>query len=124
MVPQEPAELFSNIQHNSGLFLERVTSPEKQVLGSQTRVPGIGTRRQQGKGPGGLRLPEKALGHVWHPILGVLGQGLRQGECVSPAAHEGHVRDIAQTKGASHEYCGAEGAGEVHRGPGLAVPVW
>lgn len=33
--------LFSNIQHNSGLFLERVTSPEKQVLGSQTRVPGI-----------------------------------------------------------------------------------
>lgn len=28
-----------------------------------------GTRRQQGKGPGGLRLPEKVLGHVRHPIL-------------------------------------------------------
>lgn len=27
------------------------------------------TRRQQGKGSRGVRLPEQALGQVWHPIL-------------------------------------------------------
>lgn len=49
-----------------------------------------------------------------HPHLRDLGQGLWQGQHVSPAAHEGHVRDITLTKWAGRKQCGAEDAGKVH----------
>lgn len=56
-----------------------------------------------------------------HPHLRGPGLGLRQRQRVSPAAHEGHIRDTAQTKGAGHKQRGRERAGEVHRGLGFAV---
>lgn len=46
---------------------------EKVQLGARGGAPGLevltGTRRQQGKRPGGVQLPEQALGHARHPVL-------------------------------------------------------
>lgn len=59
-------------------------------------------------------------GPHFHPHPAVLWLGPWQGQCISPAAHEGQVGAISHAKRTGHKQRRTQGAGEVHPGDNVS----